>query len=109
LASPREIGRLLEMIAKGQAVSPDESKQMMDIMREQFYSSRIPHYLPNPWGVPHKTGDFPPYLANDVGILDPGKAMVVLVVFNSHYQGQYPLLEDAVARIALEIYNFYNH
>ena len=107
LASPREIGRLLEMIARGQAVSAEASKQMIDIMREQFYTSRIPHYLPNPWGVPHKTGDFPPYLANDVGILEPGKSKIVLVVFNSHFQGEYPLLEDAVARIAREIYNFY--
>jgi len=109
LASPHEIGKLLEMIAKGQAVSGDASKQMIEIMRNQFYMSRIPHYLSNPWSVPHKTGDFPPYLANDVGILEPGKMRVIIVVFNSHYQGQYPLLEDAVAKIALETYNFYSY
>ncbi|PWT88079.1 MAG: hypothetical protein C5B54_11230 [Acidobacteria bacterium] len=108
LASPRDIGKLLEMIVKGEAVSADASKKMIEIMRNQFYMSRIPHYLPDPWSVPHKTGDFPPYLANDVGILEPGKQRVVIVVFNSHFQGQYPLLEDAVAKIALEAYRFYD-
>lgn len=106
-STARDIGRLLEMIVKRQAVSADASKQMIDIMREQVYTTRIPRYLPNPWGVPHKTGDFPPFLANDVGVLEPGKTKIVIVVFNSHYRGQYPMLEEAVARIAREVYGFY--
>jgi beta-lactamase class A len=80
---------------------------MIEMMRNQVYSSRIPRYLPDSLLVPHKTGDFSPYLANDVGILEVKNQNIVIVVFASHYQGQYPLLEDAVAKIALETYRFF--
>src|SRR5690242_6915733 len=45
LSSPRDMGRLLEMMEKGEAVSKSASEQMLRIMRAQVYSSRLPRYL----------------------------------------------------------------
>lgn len=45
LSSPRDIGRLLEKISKGEAVSAKASDQMLQMMRDQVYSSRLPRYV----------------------------------------------------------------
>src|ERR1700730_16063421 len=44
LSSPHDMGKLLEKIYKGEAVSKQASEQMLQIMRGQVYSSRLPKY-----------------------------------------------------------------
>jgi beta-lactamase class A len=45
-ATPRQMGRLLELIARGKAVSPEASEQMMALLREQQDRDMIPRRLP---------------------------------------------------------------
>ncbi len=106
LSSPRDMGRLLEMIARGQAVSKPASAQMLQIMRGQVYNTRLPKYVTG-FRVPHKTGDFLPYIANDVGILESPKRNIVLCVFTAHHAGVGAYLEDAIGRIAELVANYY--
>lgn len=108
LSSPRDMGRLLEMIKKGEAVSNSASDQMLQILRGQVYSSRLPKYVTG-FRVPHKTGDFLPYIGNDVGVLESPNRNVVICVFTAHHYGIGPNLEDAIARIAeLTANHFYS-
>lgn len=106
LASVREMGKLLEKIKKGEAVSQKASTQMMEIMRGQVYSSRLPKYVTG-FRVPHKTGDFLPYIGNDVGLLESPKRNVVICVFTAHHFGSGPSLEDAIARISEQTANYF--
>jgi beta-lactamase class A len=106
LSSPREMGKLLEKIHKGEAVSKQASEQMLQIMRGQVYSSRLPKYVTG-FRVPHKTGDFLPYIGNDVGILESANRHIVISVFTARHNGIGPNLEDAIARIAEQVANFY--
>jgi len=106
LSSPRDMGRLLEMIASGQAVSPKASAQMLEIMRGQIYSSRLPKYVTG-FRVAHKTGDFLPYIGNDVGIFESEKRHVVVCVFTARHFGVGAYLEDAIARIGELIANHF--
>jgi len=99
LSSPRDIGKLLEMLERGQAVSKKASDQMLQMMRGQVYSSRIPKYVTG-FRVPHKTGDFLPHIANDVGILESQNRNVVISIFTAHHYGTGAYLEDAIGRIA---------
>src|SRR6266568_699266 len=69
LSSARDIGKLLEKMSKGEAVSKQASDSMLQIMRGQVYSSRLPRYVSG-FRIPHKTGDFMPFIGNDVGILE---------------------------------------
>jgi beta-lactamase class A len=108
LSSPREMGRLLEKIQKGEAVSKQASEQMIQIMRGQVYSSRLPKYVTG-FRVPHKTGDFLPYIGNDVGILESANRHIVVCVFTAHHNGVGANLEDAIGRIAEQISNFYGY
>ena len=106
LSSPRDLGKLLEKINKGEAVSKQASEQMLQIMRGQVYSSRLPKYVTG-FRVPHKTGDFLPYIGNDVGILESPNRHIVISVFTAHHNGIGPNLEDAIGRIAEQVANYF--
>ena len=104
LSSPRDMGRLLERIATGKAVSKDASAQMLQILRGQVYSSRLPKYVTG-FRVAHKTGDFLPYIGNDVGIFESEKRNVVVCVFTAGHTGVGAYLEEAIGRIGELIAN----
>ncbi len=106
LASPRDIGKLLEKIARGEAVSPKASEAMLAIMRQQVYRSRIPRYVTG-YAIPHKTGDFLPYIGNDVGLLESPRHRIVLVVFTAKHYGPGATLEDAIGRVAEQVADYY--
>ncbi len=106
LASPRDIGRLLEKIARGEAVSRAASEAMLAIMRQQVFRSRIPRYVTG-YAIPHKTGDFLPYIGNDVGLLEGPRHRVVLVVFTAQHYGVGSQLEDAIGRVAEQVADYY--
>jgi beta-lactamase class A len=106
LSSPRDMGKLLEKIHKGEAVSKQASEQMLQIMRGQVYSSRLPKYVTG-FRVPHKTGDFLPYIGNDVGILESQNRHIIISVFTARHNGIGPNLEDAIARVAEQVANYF--
>lgn len=99
LSSPRDMGRLLEKLEKGDAVSKQASAQMLQMLRGQIYSSRLPRYLSG-YRIAHKTGDFPPYICNDVGVLETQSRHIVMSIFTANHFGATDRLEDAIGRIA---------
>jgi beta-lactamase class A len=108
LSSPREMGLLLEKISKGEAVSKQASDQMIQIMRGQVYSSRLPKYVTG-FGVAHKTGDFLPYIGNDVGVFENRDKHIVVSVFTANHFGVPAQLEDAIGRVGEQISAYYNY
>ena len=106
LSSARDMGRLLEKIQRGEAVSKSASEQMLVIMRGQVYSSRLPKYVTG-FLIPHKTGDFLPYIGNDVGIMESRGRNVIICVFTANHYGIGPNLEEAIARIAEQTANYF--
>ena len=78
-------GPLLEMMERGTLVDKPSSDLMLHIMRGQLYRTRIPRYVTG-YTIPHKTGDFLPYVGDDVGILEaPGKTIVLSVFTGNHF------------------------
>lgn len=111
LATPRQMGLLLEKIEKDEAVNKDASQRMLRHMRGQLYATRIPRYLSyTGFGrAPHKTGDFLPYIANDVGVLETNNKRVVVVIFTANHFGLGTMLEDAVGRIAEQVADYFGN
>ncbi len=107
----REMGRLLEMMERGQLVDKAASDMMLQIMRRQLYRTRIPRYLAGSWRVPHKTGELPPYVADDVGVLERPDHRIVLTVLTDQQEGagSYGMLEDAIGRVAQQIAEYYEY
>jgi len=106
LSTPREMGRLLEMMERGTLVDKPSSDLMLRIMRGQLYRTRIPRYVTG-YTIPHKTGDFLPYVGDDVGILEaPGKTIIVSVFTGNHF-GSGEALENAIALVAKDVADYF--
>jgi beta-lactamase class A len=98
-STAREMGKVFELMARGELVSPAASELMIAILKRQQVNNRIPRYLQHVT-IAHKTGDGQPSIGNDAGILWIKGQPVVLVVFTGRHRGSTAALHDAVARIA---------
>ncbi len=106
LSTPREMGRLLEMMERGTLVDKPSSELMLQIMRAQLYRTRIPRYVTG-YRIPHKTGDFLPYVGDDVGVLEAPGRTIVLTVFTGNHFGSGVALEDAIGLVAKEVADYF--
>jgi beta-lactamase class A len=106
LSTPREMGRLLEMMERGTLVDKPSSELMLQIMRGQVYRTRIPRYL-NGYRVPHKTGDFLPFVGDDVGVLEAQGKTIVLSVFTGNHFGSGEMLENAIGLVARDVGDYF--
>lgn len=100
----REMGRLLTQIQEGELAGDASTEAMIDILRRQLYSSRLPQRVR--WrgvGVAHKTGDWPPIAGNDVGILFYDGGPTVISVFTNQNRGDFFELEATLGLIAEDI------
>ncbi len=106
LSSARSMGRLLELIYRGECARPASCEELLRILRLQQFNTRIPKYL---FGAttPHKTGDFGPFVANDVGLIESYQHEPVIVCFfNRRHRGIWANLEDAVARMSEKVWEY---
>ncbi len=106
LTSARDMGKLLEKIKRGDAVSKKSSEMMMQMLRGQVYATRMPKYVTG-YRVAHKTGDFLPYVGNDVGVLESRDRNIIVCIFDAHHTGSGAYLEDAIGRITELIGNYF--
>lgn len=113
--TPRATGRLLESFQRcsdGTATAPAlaSQKSCADMIRmlraQQAGTRRLPHFLSVPVG--HKTGDFPPVVANDVGIVFAKSGPIVISFFANSIEGPFAEAEDRVGRIAQIIVAYFD-
>ncbi len=62
-----EMGRLLEMLYKGECVSPEADAEMLSILRDQRLNGKMPFFLDD-LEIAHKTGE-DDGITHDVGIV----------------------------------------
>lgn len=106
LSTAREMGRLLEMMEQGALVDKPSSDLMLRIMRGQLYRTRIPRYVTG-YTIPHKTGDFLPYVGDDVGVLEASGRTIVICVFTGNHFGSGEALEDAIGLVAKDVADYF--
>ena len=113
--TPRATGRLLESFQRcndgASTGTPLAAKascaDMIRMLRaQQSGDRRLPHYLNVPVG--HKTGDFPPVIANDVGIIYSRSGPIVVAFFGSAIEGPYAEAEDRIGRIGQLIVEYFD-
>jgi len=108
LTTPREMGRLLEMMERGTLVDKSSSDLMLRIMRGQLYRTRIPRYVTG-YTIPHKTGDFLPYVGDDVGMLEATGRTIVISIFTGNHYGSGEMLENAIGLVAKEVADYFSY
>jgi beta-lactamase class A len=100
--SPRGVGLLIEAIEKKTIASPGACDTMLRFMRaQQAGARRLPHFITLP--VAHKTGDFAPVLANDVGIIYARSGPIVVSFLGNAITGNYGEAEDRIGRFAQQL------
>ena len=100
----QEMGRLLEQILQGELADQAASDEMVDIMAAQFYTTRLPRMVRfQGVTVAHKTGDWPPYAGNDVGIMLYEGGPTIISVFTNQSTGSFFELEETLGMIAQDI------
>jgi beta-lactamase class A len=105
--SPRDTARMLEAINKGTIASKESCDEMQRIMRgQQSGARRLPHFLNV--GVGHKTGDFPPAVANDVGIIYSRSGPISIAVFVQNNTGPYAETEDRIGMLARTVVDYFD-
>ena len=99
--SARAVGRLLEQMEKATLVSNARSAEMMSMLKsQQAGARRIPMYLDTQYAIGHKTGDFPPCVANDVGVVYLNKGPTVMVFLTDQIRGNYGEAEARIGAVA---------
>jgi beta-lactamase class A len=101
----REIARLLEQLERGDLAGKASTDEMRDILRTQFYSSRLPQRLQFVAPIGHKTGDIPPVLGNDVGIIYGQNGPIVIAVFTNENRGDFFAVEATIGNVAKDIFD----
>ena len=103
----RSIGLMLEAIEKKTIASAASCDEMLRMLRaQQAGQRRLNHYLSVP--VAHKTGDFPPVLANDVGIIYARSGPIVVSFLGNAITGPYGEAEDRIGRFAQQIVEYFD-
>lgn len=95
--SARDMGSLLEGLLAGRIISPEDSVEMLDILRKQRLNGKIPFFL-HSHGIAcaHKTGE-DDGITHDVGIIFTEKPWVLCFLSN---ETEVPLAERAMQDMA---------
>jgi beta-lactamase class A len=105
--TPRGVGVMLEAIEKKTIASASACEAMLRMMRaQQAGARRLNHFLTVP--VAHKTGDFAPVLANDVGIIYARSGPIVVSFLGNAITGNYGEAEDRIGRFAQQLVELFD-
>lgn len=101
-ASPKDMGKILLKLYKGELVSEDSRLEILDILTGSDFENRLPKNLP---GVPvaHKIGTWEGAIS-DVGIAMGDKPFVICVYSNGIKN--VTVAEGVIAKIAQMVYDF---
>ncbi len=102
--SPRDMLRLLELIARGQAPSPASATAMTELLLAQRVNDRLPAHLPPGTRVAHKTGNLAGII-HDVGIVyAPGAPFVIALLAEDAWD--YREIAEAQADLTRAVYDY---
>ena len=99
---------MLEAIERRALPSKEGAEELLRMMRaQQAGARRLPHFLTGVQ-VAHKTGDFPPVLANDVGVVYAPSGPIVVSFFLNAITEPYGEAEDRMGRLTRQIVEYFD-
>jgi beta-lactamase class A len=103
--SPLDMLSFMEMLARGEGVSPQASREMLQLMARQRINDRIPRLLPGGISVAHKTGNLSG-VVNDVGLVSAPETTfaIAVLISDTPAEGQGA---QAIADIAAAAYRYF--
>ncbi len=105
ITTPRDMGKLLELIANGQAVNLDASVSMLELMLAQTINDRIPVHLPPNALIAHKTGELDD-ARHDVAVIISPENNFILVLMSKGSEDP-EQAKPIMSKISSEVYDFF--
>jgi beta-lactamase class A len=103
----RGTARMLEAIETCTiATQPSCAEMTRAFRRQQSGARRLSHFLTVPVG--HKTGDFPPVLANDVGVIYSRSGPIVIAFLTNAIREPYAETEDRMGRTTRAVVDYFD-
>src|SRR5256885_3553050 len=102
-STPRDMCRLLELLARGEILDGRSCKAVLELMEKIQSATRIPGLLPKGTVVAHKTGSYR-RLRNDVGIVYAPRGPYAVALFAPGLARANVADDRALARIPLAVY-----
>lgn len=99
--SPKEMGFLLDKIFKGQLISENACRQILEILKLQQIRHKIPYHLPSSVEVAHKTGE-DEGITHDVGIIFSKKPFILCFATNNTNVTETEEVIRQISRICFE-------
>jgi beta-lactamase class A len=97
----RGLLRLFDAIARGEAVDPESSRQMIEILERQSFNDGIPAGLPAGTRVAHKTGEIT-QIHHDAGIVFATRPFVLVILVHG-----LPDIHDSATLMAIITHQLY--
>ena len=96
---------MLEQLERGELADSAGTAWMRRHLLDQMYNSRLPQRISTryPVSIGHKTGDIPPVIGNDVGILYTPKGPIVVAVFTNENRGDFFLVASTIGHVARDL------
>ena len=102
-ATPRDMCRLLELLATDAIIDPASCRDILEIMQRIQIGTRIPGLLPKGTVVAHKTGSLR-RIRNDVGVVHAPGGPYAIAIFSRELKRDNVDDDRALAAISLAVY-----
>lgn len=99
--APSEIGRFYELLWRGELVSADASREMLEILKKQEINHKIPSMLPKNLTIAHKTGE-DRGITHDTGIIFAPRPFILCFASN---ETDVPETEQFIRMASREVYD----
>lgn len=104
--SAKDIGTLLEKIYKGTLVSSEYSNKMLELLKDQENTTKIPAGVPSGTVVANKTGELST-VEHDAAIVYSSGADYIIVVMSKNLKDT-DQAKNNITKISEIVYNYYN-
>lgn len=105
--SAADCAAFLSAVCRGECVSPQASREMLELLLQQQVNDRLPALLPEGTPVAHKTGDLTGLCWADAGIVfSPGGDYVLCLISDGQIEGG--AAKAAQAALSRQIYEIIN-
>ncbi len=106
IATPRDMGRLLEGIERATIVSKESADEIKRFMRAQKSGAlKIPHWLDVP--VAHKTGETTG-VTNDVGVIYAKSGPIIISFYSQGYTGRRSEADSRLGHVARLVVEYFD-
>jgi beta-lactamase class A len=102
----RDLGVILSALGRGEVVSPEASREMVEVMSRQQFRSKIPAELPEDVRVAHKTGWITGISHDAALVYPPETPPFTLIILTRGFQDS-EQAEELAATIARRVYDYH--